>query len=46
MRYAPAMQNAMFAFSDAMERPEEFQFAGYSPERLSARMDYNPVDTE
>lgn len=45
-RYAPVAANIAMGISDMFEQPEQVKFGRVSPERITARMDYQPIDTE
>ena len=45
-RYAPVAANIAMGISDMFEKPEEVKYGRVNPERITARMDYQPVDTE
>ena len=46
LRYTPAITNAITGISDMMQKPETVKYGRVSPERITARQDYQPVDTE
>jgi hypothetical protein len=45
-RYAPVAANMAMGISDMFEKPEVVKYGRVNPERITARMDYQPVDTE
>ena len=45
-RYAPVAANIAMGISDMFEKPEVVKYGRVNPERITARMDYQPVDTE
>ena len=45
-RYAPVAANIAMGISDMFEKPEVVKFGRVNPERITARMDYQPIDTE
>lgn len=45
-RYAPVAANIAMGISDMFEKPEQVKFGRVAPERITARMDYQPIDTE
>ena len=45
-RYAPVAANLAMGISDIFEKPEVVKYGRVNPERITARMDYQPVDTE
>jgi len=45
-RYAPVAANMAMGISDMFEKPEVVKYGRVAPERVTARMDYRPIDTE
>ena len=45
-RYAPVAANIAMGISDMFEKPEVVKYGRVNPERITARMDYQPIDTE
>lgn len=45
-RYAPVAANIAMGISDMSEKPEVVKYGRVNPERVTARMDYQPIDTE
>lgn len=45
-RYAPVAANIAMGISDMFEKPEVVKYGRVNPERVTARMDYQPIDTE
>ena len=45
-RYAPVAANIAMGIGDMFEKPEVVKYGRVNPERITARMDYQPVDTE
>ena len=45
-RYAPVAANMAMGISDMFEKPEVVKYGRINPERVTARMDYQPIDTE
>ena len=45
-RYAPVAANVITGIGDMFEKPEVVKYGRVNPERVTARMDYQPIDTE
>ena len=45
-RYAPVAANIAMGIGDMFESPEVVKYGRVNPERITARMDYQPIDTE
>ena len=45
-RYAPVAANMITGISDMFDKPEQVKFGRINPEQVTARMDYQPIDTE
>ena len=45
-RYAPVAANIAMGIGDIFKKPEVVKFGRVNPERITSRMDYQPIDTE
>ena len=45
-RYAPVAANIGLGIADMFEKPEVVKYGRVSPEMITSRMDYQPIDTE
>lgn len=45
-RYAPVAANMVMGISDMFQQPEVVKYGRVNPERVTAHMDYQPIDTE
>jgi len=46
LRYAPVAANTLTGISDMFQKPETVKFGRVSPDMITSKMNYTPIDTE